>query len=83
MDVNKENPTLPTFLTFQLKFTASCDKVSIYYIYQKGLLKLISTLKDTCEQIIRDKNKKKIKKVVAETKSKPPVKERETWEHYA
>lgn len=28
MDVNGENPTLPPFLTFQLKFTASCDEVS-------------------------------------------------------
>lgn len=28
VDVNGENPTLPPFLTFQLKFTASCDEVS-------------------------------------------------------
>lgn len=80
MDVNGENPTLPPFLTFQLKFTASCDEVSqaIFNditkdIQQKGLSKLISTLKDTCEQIIHIKNKN-MKKVVAETKSKLQLK---------
>lgn len=28
VDVNGENPTLPLFLTFKLKFTANCDEVS-------------------------------------------------------
>lgn len=64
VDVNGENLTLPPFLTFQLKFTAGCDKVrqAIFNditkdLHQKGLQKLISTLKDTCEQIIREKMK--------------------------
>lgn len=64
VDVNGEYPTLPPFLTFKLKFTASCDEVSqaifndiTKYLHQKGLQKLISTLKDTCEQIIREKMK--------------------------
>lgn len=64
VDVNGENPTLPPFLTVKPKFTASCDEVSQSIlkditkdIHQKGLQKLISTLTDTCEQIIRKKMK--------------------------
>lgn len=64
VDVNGENPTLPPFLTVKPKSTASCDEVSQSIlkditkdIHQKGLQKLISTLMDTCEQIIRKKMK--------------------------
>lgn len=56
VDVNGENPTLPPFLTFKLKFTAIFNDIT-KDLHQKGLQKLISTLKDTCEQIIREKMK--------------------------
>lgn len=41
-------------------------------LYQKGRLKLISTLKDTCEQIIRDKNKKKYQESCSRNKKQTP-----------
>ena len=89
VDANSENPTLPAFMSFQLTFTASCDEASqalfmeaTKELHQKGLAKLLSTLQDTCAQIIRGKNEE-IKRRVAETKTKLSIKEAEAGPHRA